>query len=160
MASTLSRDEIEEVKDVFELFDFWDGSDGAVDAFKTGDMLYCLGFNPTQETIMAHGGTNEKDKKEHKIEDFLTVYSEIAKLEETGTFNDFNEAFKTFDREGQGFISSAELRHVLSALGDKLTDQEVNYILEKTETKEDLEGNFKYSDFISKVLKGPFDDGK
>jgi len=160
MAGTLSRDEIEEVQDVFELFDYFNGKKGGVDAVKTGDMLYCLGFNPTQDTIIEHGGTKEKDVKEHKIEDFLAVYAEVSKLEETGTFNDFNEAFKTFDREGQGFISSAELRHVLSALGDKLTDQEVNYILEKTETKEDLEGNFKYSDFISKVLKGPFDDGK
>jgi len=157
MATTLSRDEIEECKDVFELFDFWDGSDGAVDAFKTGDMLYCLGFNPTQETILKYGGTAKKNEKEHKIEDFLTVYSEIMKLEETGTFNDFNEAFKTFDREGQGFISSAELRHVLEALGDKLTEKEVEYILKETETKEDLEGNFKYADFISKVLKGPFE---
>lgn len=27
------------------------------------------------------------------------------------------EAFKTFDREGQGFIAAAELRHVLTSLG-------------------------------------------
>jgi len=155
MATTLSRDEIEECKDVFELFDFWDGSDGAVDAYKTGDMLYCLGFNPTQEVILKHGGTKEKNEKEHKIEDFLSVYEAISKLEEVGTFNDFNEAFKTFDREGQGYISSAELRHVLEALGDKLSEKEVQYILNATETKEDLEGNFKFAEFINKVLQGP-----
>merc|ERR1711963_1072002 len=83
MASTLSRDEVEEIKDVFELFDFWDGRDGEVDAFKTGSMLYCLGFNPTQATIKKHGGTDKMGEKDY------------------GSFNDFSEAFKTFDREGQ-----------------------------------------------------------
>ena len=33
------------------------------------------------------------------------------------------EAFKTFDREGQGFISSAEMRHVLTSLGMYATDR-------------------------------------
>ena len=36
---------------------------------------------------------------------------------DTGTFADFMEAFKTYDREGQGFINAAELRHVLCSLG-------------------------------------------
>ena len=32
-----------------------------------------------------------------------------------------NEAFKVFDRDGNGFISAAELRHVMTNLGEKLT---------------------------------------
>ena len=28
------------------------------------------------------------------------------------------EAFKSFDREGQGFISAAEMRHLLTAMGE------------------------------------------
>ena len=50
---------------MFELFDFWDGRDGEVDAFKTGSMLYCLGFNPTQETIKKHGGTDKMGESWH-----------------------------------------------------------------------------------------------
>ena len=44
---------------MFELFDFWDGRDGDVDAFKVGDMCFCLGLNPTQETIKKNGGTSK-----------------------------------------------------------------------------------------------------
>jgi len=157
MASTLSRDEIEEITDVFELFDFFDGRDGDVDAVKVGPMLYCLGFNPTQEQIVGYGGSTKAGEKGYKLNEFVPIYTECAKVEDVGTFNDFNEAFKTFDREGQGFISSAELRHVLTFLGEKLTEEEVDEILKNTETVEDLDGNIKFADFISKVLKGPFD---
>jgi len=153
MASSLSRDEIEEIRDVFELFDFWDGRDGEVDAFKTGHMLYCLGFNPTQETITKNGGTNKMGEKGYKLEEFLPIFSAVSKIEDTGTFNDFNEAFKTFDREGQGFISSAEMRHVLTCLGEKMSDKEVDDIMQGTDTTEDIDGNIKFADFIAKVLK-------
>jgi len=156
MASDLSRDEIEEIRDVFELFDFWDGRDGEVDAFKTGNMLYCLGFNPTQACIMENGGTDKMGEKGYKLEEFIPIYSAINKIEDPGTFNDFNEAFKTFDREGQGFISSAEIRHVLTCLGEKMSDDDVDDILAATDTQEDIDGNIKFADFIEKVLKGPF----
>jgi len=152
MASSLSRDEIEEIRDVFELFDFWDGRDGEVDAFKAGHMLYCLGFNPTQEIIEKNGGTQKMGEKGYKLEEFLPIFSAVSKIEDTGTFNDFNEAFKTFDREGQGSISAAEMRHVLTCLGEKMTEDEVDQIFKGTETEEDIDGNIKFSDFISKVL--------
>jgi Ca2+-binding EF-hand superfamily protein len=153
----LSRDEIEEIRDVFELYDFWDGRDGEVDAFKTGHMLYCLGLNPTQETIQKNGGTEKLGEKAYKLEEFLPIFSAVSKEKDTGTFNDFNEAFKTFDREGQGFVSSAEMRHVLTCLGEKMEDSEVDEIMSGTDTTENLDGNIKFADFISKVLKGPFE---
>lgn len=60
-------------------------------------------------------------EKAYKLEEFLPIYETISKEKDTGTFADFNEAFKTFDREGQGYMSAAELRHVLTGLGKTLT---------------------------------------
>ena len=34
---------------------------------------------------------------------------------------------KVFDKDGNGFISAAELRHVMTNLGEKLTDEEVRH---------------------------------
>jgi Ca2+-binding EF-hand superfamily protein len=68
------------------------------------------------------------------------------------------EAFKTFDREGQGYISGAELRHVLTMLGERLTDLDVDNIFKYTQTEEDLDGNIKYEEFIKKVMAGPPED--
>jgi len=153
--SGLSEGEIEDAREVFELFDFWDGRDGEVDAFKLGDLLRCLNLNPTCEVVNKHGGTQKMGEKAYKFEEFIPIYKELINEKDKGTFADFMEAFKTFDREGQGFISGAELRHLLSALGEKLSDMEVDDIMKYLDLAEDLEGNVKYEECISKVLAGP-----
>lgn len=151
----LSKGEIEDIKEVFDLFDFWDGRDGEVDAFKVGDVMRCLGMNPTIELVLKHGGTKKLGEKQYKFEEFLPIYNEMLKEKDTGTFADFNEAFKTFDREGQGSMSAAELRHILTSLGERLEDEDVDNILKFTETHEDIDGNIKYAEFIKAILDGP-----
>jgi len=57
-------------------------------------------------------------EKQYKFEEILPIYKAVNSETDVGTFADFMEAFKTFDREGQGFIAAAELRHVLTSLGN------------------------------------------
>ena len=147
--------EIEDVREVFDLFDFWDGRDGLVDGFKVGDFLRCCGLNPTQAHVFGNGGTKKLGEKQYKFEEILPIYKQVSADADSGTFADFMEAFKTFDREGQGFINAAELRHVLTSLGERLTDIDVDTILKLTGTEEDLDGNIKYEEFIKKVMAGP-----
>eukprot|EP00914_Ancora_sagittata_P023291 GHVO01046106.1.p1 GENE.GHVO01046106.1~~GHVO01046106.1.p1 ORF type:complete len:158 (+),score=28.37 GHVO01046106.1:111-584(+) len=151
----LSAGDIEDVKDVFDLFDFWDGRDGLVDAAKVGDMLRCMNLTPTNALILANGGTKKLGEKQYKFEEILPIYSAVSDEKDKGTFADFMEAFKTFDREGQGFVSAGEVRHVLTALGERLTDDEVTQIIKYTDTEEDLDGNIKYEEFIKRVMAGP-----
>jgi len=47
------------VKEVFDLFDFWDGRDGFVDGAKIGDVMRCIGLNPTNKQILENGGTKK-----------------------------------------------------------------------------------------------------
>jgi len=151
----LSAGDIEEVQEVFDLFDFWDGRDGEVDGSKIGDLLRCTGLNPTNAVVNQNGGCEKFGEKQYKFEEILPIYQAVAKETDVGTFADFMEGFKTFDREGQGFISSAEMRFVLGNMGERLTDGEIDQILKFTGTEEDLEGNLKYEEFINKVLAGP-----
>lgn len=46
-------------------------------------------------------------------------------------------AFRVFDRNGDGFISASELRHVMTNLGEKLTDEEVEDMIREA----DLDGD-------------------
>jgi len=52
------------------------------------------------------------------------------------------DAFKVFDKEDNGFISAAELRHTLTSLGEKLTDEEVDELLNQSDLEGD--GQIKY----------------
>jgi len=150
----LSASDIEDVQEVFDLFDFWDGRDGLVDAAKIGDLLRCTGLSPTESIVLKNGGCKKFGEKQYKFEEILPIYKAVDAEHDTGTFADFMEAFKTFDREGQGFIAMAEMRHVLQSLGERLADEEVESILKFTETEEDLDGNVKYEEFIKKVMAG------
>src|SRR5437588_7588003 len=47
------------------------------------------------------------------------------KMKDTDSEEEIREAFKVFDRDNNGFISAAELRHVMTSIGEKLTDEEV-----------------------------------
>jgi myosin light chain 6 len=53
--------------------------------------------------------------------------------------------------DGNGFISSAELHHLLSTLGEKLTDEELKQLLMG---QEDSHGNINYKEFVRMVMCG------
>ena len=38
-----------------------------------------------------------------------------------------------FDKDGNGFISSAELRHIMTTLGERLTDEEVDELIKQAD---------------------------
>ena len=56
---------LSDVKDVFDLFDFWDGRDGMVDGAKIGDVMRCIGLNPTVKCILENGGSKKLGLSRH-----------------------------------------------------------------------------------------------
>ena len=70
----------------------------------------------------------------------------ICSRRSSDTSEDFIEGLRHFDKDGNGFISAAELRHLLTTLGEKLNDEEVgnfNFLYNKSS----LKGNGKNKTF-------------
>ena len=60
------------------------------------------------------------------------------------------EAFQAFDKDGNGTISAAELRHVMTNLGEKLTDEEVDEMIREADVNGD--GIIDYKEFTKIIL--------
>ena len=64
------------------------------------------------------------------------------KMKDTDSEEEIREAFRVFDKDGNGFISAAELRHVMTNLGEKLTDEEVDEMIREADIDGDGQINF------------------
>ena len=72
--------------------------------------------------------------------EFLTMMSK--KMKDSDSDEEIREAFRVFDKDGNGFISAAELRHVMMNLGEKLTDEEVDEMIREADTDGDGQVNY------------------
>merc|ERR1719150_2730579 len=61
------------------------------------------------------------------------------KMKDTDSEEEIREAFRVFDKDGNGFISAAELRHVMTNLGEKLTDEEVDEMIREADIDGDAQ---------------------
>ncbi|WP_338921390.1 EF-hand domain-containing protein [Pseudomonas silesiensis] len=60
------------------------------------------------------------------------------------------EVFTTLDRDGNGSISAAELRHFFSNLGEMLTDEEVDNRIREMDI--DGDGQINCEEFITGMM--------
>lgn len=146
--ASYSDDLIGDYQEAFNLFD--NRGDGKINVSQLGDVLRALGQNPTEADVIKYSG---QQKPDHRItfDEFLPILQTISKSRSSDTAEDFIEGLRHFDKDGNGFISSAELRHLLTTLGEKLSDDEVEQLLAG---QEDSQGNVHYEDFVRMVMSG------
>jgi len=60
----------------------------------------------------------------------MNILNRPGGFEPAGTADEFIRGFQVFDKEGDGFIGQGELKYVLTSLGEKLTEEEVDELLQ------------------------------
>merc|ERR1712188_340717 len=148
MADQLTEEQIAEFKEAFSLFDK-DG-DGTITTKELGTVMRSLGQNPTEAEL--HDMINEVDADGSGTIDFAEFLSLMSKkMKDADSEEELMEAFKVFDKDGNGFISSVELRHVMTNLGEKLTDDEVDEMIREADV--DGDGQVNYDEFVKMMLQ-------
>ncbi|KAG6856683.1 hypothetical protein H0H87_001898 [Tephrocybe sp. NHM501043] len=146
MADQLSEEQISEFKEAFSLFDK-DG-DGTITTRELGTVMRSLGQNPTEAELQDM--INEVDADGNGTIDFPEFLTMMArKMRDTDSEEEIKEAFKVFDKDGNGYISSAELRHVMTNLGEKLSDTEVDEMIREADV--DGDGQINYDEFVKRI---------
>ncbi|XP_059172605.1 myosin-2 essential light chain-like [Physella acuta] len=142
------EEEYNDCKDLFDLFDH--RGDQKIAASQLGDVLRALGHNPTEQEIRKCGYSSNPDAR-ISFETFFPIQNTISKNRPVAALEDFIEGFRVFDKDQNGTIASAELRHILTSLGEKLTEEECDQLLAG---QEDSQGCVNYEEFIKVVMNG------
>ena len=146
-ADSLTEEQIAEFKEAFSLFDK-DG-DGTITTKELGTVMRSLGQNPTEAELMDM--IHEVDADGNGTIDFPEFLTMMArKMKDTDSAEEIKEAFKVFDKDGNGFISAAELRHIMTNLGEKLTDEEVDEMIREADV--DGDGQINYDEFVDMMM--------
>merc|ERR1712173_411860 len=115
-ADQLTEEQIAEFKEAFSLFDK-DG-DGTISTKELGTVMNSLGQKPTpQELENMIKEVDTDGNGEIDFDEFLAMMAK--KLQESDLEEDIREAFRVFDVNCTGTISTLELRHIMSNLGEK-----------------------------------------
>lgn len=102
--------------------------------------------------ITKMGGTKKRGEKKVKLDEFLPIYAQVKKEKDMGCYEDFLECLKLYDKEENGTMLLAELQHSLTALGEKLDQDELEDVFKDCMDPEDDDGNIPYAPFLKKMM--------
>lgn len=145
----MTEDQISEFREAFNLFD--QDLDGKITLKELIIILRALRFNLSEEEII----TNCKDYDPESNEQisfplFLSIVAQHMSKETLDSEKELLEAFRIFDKDGSGFIPTIEFRHILTSLGEKLSNEEADAMIKDADPHNI--GKIDYVDFIKIIL--------
>ncbi|ERE88376.1 centrin-2-like protein [Cricetulus griseus] len=127
----------QEIKEAFDLFDV-DGS-GTIDVKELKIAMRALGFEPKKDEVRQMTVEIDKGTGTIGFEDFFAIMS--VKMSEKDEKEEILKAFKLFDDDATGSISLNNIKRVAKELGENLTEDELQEMLDEADRDGDGEIN-------------------
>ncbi|SCL90075.1 centrin-1, putative [Plasmodium berghei] len=127
-----------EIKEAFDLFDT--NGTGRIDAKELKVAMRALGFEPKKEDIRKIISDVDKDGSGTiDFNDFLDIMT--IKMSERDPKEEILKAFRLFDDDETGKISFKNLKRVAKELGENITDEEIQEMIDEADRDGDGEIN-------------------
>ncbi len=144
----LSEELIAELKEAFSLFD--KDADNKIKTSELPLVVRALHQNPTEAELEEMiKEVDPEDTKQIHFSDFVALI--LKKWKDVDPEEELFEAFQVFDKDKTGFIASAELKHMLSNMGEKFTEEEAEDLIRRGNPDET--GQIAYEPFIKLITR-------
>ncbi|XP_019754559.1 troponin C-like [Dendroctonus ponderosae] len=152
MSDELSKEQIALLKNAFDTFDV--EKKGSIGVVMIGTILSMLGVQTTDKMLAEIiAEVDEDGSGELEFAEFVTLASRFMVEEDAEAMQqELKEAFRLYDKEGNGYITTSTLKEILKELDDKLTSDELDMII--TEIDTDGSGTVDYDEFMEVMTGG------
>ncbi|XP_028763610.1 probable calcium-binding protein CML15 [Neltuma alba] len=148
--ATLQVDQLSQLRDIFSRFDM--DSDGSLTVLELAALLRSLGLKPSGDQI--HVLLTTMDSNGNGSVEFDELLSAILPdMNEQVLLNQGQllEVFKSFDRDGNGYISAVELVGAMAKMGQPLTYRELTEMIQEADT--DGDGVISFNEFATVMAR-------
>ncbi|KAF5734092.1 calcium-binding protein CML15 [Tripterygium wilfordii] len=147
---TLEVDQVNQLREVFARFDM--DSDGSLTILELAALLRSLGLKPSGDQIhvlLANMDSNGNGTVE--FDELVSLILPDMKADILMNQEQLLEVFRSFDRDGNGYISAAELAGSMAKMGQPLTYRELREMIKEADT--DGDGAISFNEFASVMAK-------
>lgn len=150
MTPKLESDQLKQLRDIFRRFDMDD--DGSLTQLELAALLRSLGIKPTGDQL--HALLTNMDANGNGSIEFDELVQTImpdANQELLINQNQLMDLFRSFDRDGNGYITAAELAGSMAKMGQPLSYRELSEMMREADTNGD--GVISFSEFANIMAK-------
>ena len=149
--TSLENDEIKVLKICFNMFDVKD--QGFLSSDDLDDILRGMGFRPSKEELKdILEEIDEDGSGEIEFAEFCQLCAKflVEEPDEDTMKAELKEAFRIYDKEGAGFITTGQLREIISELDTRLSSEDLDGIID--EIDEDGSGTMDFDEFCAMMM--------
>jgi Ca2+-binding EF-hand superfamily protein len=150
-ATSLEVDEIKVLNLCFKLFDV--KKQDFLGADDLDDILRAMGFRPSKEELKEILEEIDEDGSgEIEFGEFCQLCAKflVEEPDEETMKAELKEAFRVYDKQGEGFITTGTLREIIGELDPRLTAEDLDGIIE--EIDEDGSGTMDFDEFCGMMM--------
>ncbi len=149
--TSLENDEIKVLKICFNMFDVKD--QGFLSSNDLDDILRGMGFRPSKEELKdILEEIDEDGSGEIEFAEFCQLCAKflVEEPDEDTMKAELKEAFRIYDKNSNGYITTDQLREIISELDQRLTPEDLDGIIE--EIDEDGSGTMDFDEFCQMMM--------